>query len=278
MTNPVVRSATRQALAALHEEQNSVFEGRVSADSLVSIANELYAVADLLVAQPGLRRTLGDPASAPDSRAGIADALLTGKVGKQALQIVTAAVRERWSTQWNLVDALEDAGDGALFAAAEKQHALDTVEDDLFRLERILQSQGDVAALLDELTVEPVRRTGLLDTLVKGKVSAVTLDLLHHAIGSQRKRSIALAIDGLLETAAARRNRSVARVTSAVPLTDAQEQRLAGVLSQMYGGEMSVRTALDPNVQGGLVIRVRDEIIDGSIAHAFAQVRTALAS
>jgi F-type H+-transporting ATPase subunit delta len=39
-----------------------------------------------------------------------------------------------------------------------------------------------------------------------------------------------------------------------------------------------VRTALDPRVRGGLVVRVRDEVIDGSVAHAFAQVRAALAS
>jgi F-type H+-transporting ATPase subunit delta len=278
MTNPVMRSATRQALSTLREEENSVFEGRVSADTLISIASELYAVADVLVAQPGLRRPLGDPATAPDSRAGVVDELLSGKVSTHTLKIVTAAVRQRWSTQWDLVDALEDGGDGALFAAAEKQHALDTVEDDLFRLERILQNDGDVAALLDELTVDPKRRAGLLDKLVKGKVSDVTLDLLHHAVSSQRKRSITLAIDDLLEKAAARRDRSVARVTSAVPLTDAQERRLAGALSQIYGREMSVRTALDPNVQGGLVVRVRDEIIDGSIAHAFTQVRSALAS
>lgn len=278
MTNPVMRSATRQALHALREEENAVYDGRVSADTLMTIASELYAVADLLVAQPGLRRPLGDPATAPDRRAGVAETLLSGKVSTQTLRIVTEAVRQRWSTQWDLVDALEDGGDGALFAAAEKQKALDTVEDDLFRLERILQNEGAVAALLDELTVEPTRRTKLLDSLVKGKVSDVTLDLLHHAVSSQRKRSVTLAIDDLLEKGAARRDRSVARVTSAVPLTDAQERKLAAVLSKIYGHDMSVRTAVDPNVQGGLVVRVRDEVIDGSISHSFAQVRAALAS
>jgi F-type H+-transporting ATPase subunit delta len=66
-------------------------------------------------------------------------------------------------------------------------------------------------------------------------------------------------------------------VTSAVPLTDAQQQRLAAALSAMYGRAMSVRTALDPGVQGGLVVRVGDEVIDGSIAHKLAAARSALA-
>jgi F-type H+-transporting ATPase subunit delta len=69
----------------------------------------------------------------------------------------------------------------------------------------------------------------------------------------------------------------VARVVSAVPLSDAQEARLAAALSGIYGRAMSVRTALDPTVQGGLVVRVGDEVIDGSIATRFAAARAALA-
>jgi F-type H+-transporting ATPase subunit delta len=194
------------------------------------------------------------------------------------LQLVTAAVRLRWSTPWDLTDALEDAGDTALFAAADKRHTLDQVEDDLFRLERILDSEGDVAALLDEFTVAPERRIELLDRLVEGKVTDETLALLRHAVASQRKRNITLAIDALLAKAAARRERSVARVISAVPLSDAQQERLAAVLSEIYGRAISVRVALDPDVIGGLVVRVGDEVIDGSIATRFAQARAALAS
>jgi F-type H+-transporting ATPase subunit delta len=66
-------------------------------------------------------------------------------------------------------------------------------------------------------------------------------------------------------------------VVSAAPLSDAQEKKLAKVLSDIYGRPISVRTALDPDVRGGLVIRVGDEVIDGSIAARFAAARAALA-
>jgi F-type H+-transporting ATPase subunit delta len=273
----MIRSASRQALDALRTEEDAVFDGRISTDALKTIAGDLYSVANLLVAQPRLRRTLGDPATKADGRAELAEGLFSGKVGTEALGIVTAAVRLRWSTPWDLTDALEDAGDTALFAAAEKDDQLDQLEDELFRLERILEAEGEAAALLDEFTVEAPRRIELLDKLVKRKVSPITLELLHHAVTSQRKRSITLAIDDLLERATARQERSVARVVSAVPLTDAQEARLAAALTGIYGRAMSVRTALDPTVQGGLVVRVGDEVIDGSIATRFAAARAALA-
>jgi F-type H+-transporting ATPase subunit delta len=273
----MIRSASRLALEALHQQEDTVYSGRVSADTLSTIADELYAVADLLVGAPQLRRTLGDPATSADARAQLLERLLSGKVSKQALELATAAVRQRWSTPWDLTDALEGAGDDALFAAAEKSKRLDQVEDELFRLERILDANGEVVGLLDEQTVDPARRNALLDSLVSGKVSPATLSLLHHAVASQRKRSIVLAMDDLLDKAAARQDRSVARVVSAVPLSGAQQERLATALTRIYRRAISVRTALDPDIRGGLVIRIGDEVIDGSIATEFAAVRAALA-
>jgi F-type H+-transporting ATPase subunit delta len=273
----MMRSASRQALAALQEQEAAVFNGRASADTITGVAGELYSVADLLVAQPRLRRTLGDPATSADARTALLEKLLSGKVSKQTLTLVRAAVGLRWSSAWDLADAVEGAGDDALFAAAERGRSLDRVEDELFRFERILDTEGELAGTLDEFAVDPQRRIALLDSLVKDKVSPITLELLRHAVTSQRKRSITMAIDDLLEKAAARQARSVARVISAVPLTDAQQQRLTAALSDMYGRAISVRTALDPEVRGGLVVRVGDEVIDGSIATRFAAARAALA-
>lgn len=271
----MIRSASRRAITALREQ--GAPDRRASVATLTTLAEQLYAVADVLVSQPRLRRTLGDPATAPEGRSKLVETLFGGKIGTAALKVSKAAVAQRWSTPWDLTDALEGAGDDALFAAAEKDGQLDQVEDELFRLERVLASDGDLSGLLDELTVPPERRIALLDSLVAGKVTPISLALLHHAIASQRKRSILLAVDDLLQQAAARRERSIARVLSAVPLTAAQERRLAGALEQMYGRTMSIRTALDPSVRGGLIVRVGDEIIDGSIASKFTEARSALA-
>jgi F-type H+-transporting ATPase subunit delta len=271
----MLRSASRQAITALREQ--AAPDKRASAADLTTLADELYAVADVLVRQPRLRRTLGDPATKAEGRSGLVEQLFGGKVGPAALAVAKTAVAQRWSTPWDLTDALEGAGDDALFAAAEKDGQLDQVEDELFRLERILGADGDLTGLLDESTVPAARRNELLDSLVANKVSPVTLALLRHAVSSQRKRSVLLAIDDLLQQAAARRQRSVARVISAVPLTKTQEKRLAAALKQFYGRNISIRTAIDPAVRGGLIVRVGDEIIDGSIATRFTEARAAVA-
>ena len=270
----MIHSASRRAAANLAARQLTLLDGAKAAD-LVAIADELHGAGTVLVGQPRLRRILGDPATHPDARADLAADVFRGKVGDIAMQIVRAAVSERWSSPWDLSDALESAGDDALFAAAEKNGTLDEVEDELFRFERVLNSNGSLAGLLDEQSVPGARRVELLSSLVKNKVSPLTFTLLSHAATSDRKRSLTLAIDDLLEQAARRRERSIARVISAAPLTDAQQTRVTEVLSEVYGRPITIRAAVDPGVRGGLAVRVGDEVIDGTIASRLAEVRAA---
>jgi F-type H+-transporting ATPase subunit delta len=269
------RAASREALVAVRERSDAV--SQESADTLLTIARELHSVADLLVDQPRLRRSLADGSTDPDGRASLLGRLLTGRISQPALDIAQTAVRQRWSSPWDLTDGLTLAGDDAVFAAAERAGTLDEVEDELFRFGRVLAGQSDLAALLDDQSVAAERRLGLLRSIIDGKVQRTTQELLEQAVASARSRSIEIAIDHLLGEASRLRSRSVALVLTAVPLTDQQESRLANALTSIYGRQISVRTALDPSVRGGLLIRVGDEVIDGSVATRFAQARAALA-
>ncbi|MEO6886115.1 MAG: F0F1 ATP synthase subunit delta [Jatrophihabitantaceae bacterium] len=272
-----MRSASRAAAKVLREVKRPALERQESVDALTALASELYAIADLLVAQPRLRRTVGHSSTPVEGRVQLIEGLLRGRTGDSALEITVAAVRARWSSPWDLTDALEGAGDDALFAAAERNGELQIVEDELFWFERILNSESDLLTLLDEPAVDASRRIELLDRVIGGKVHPVTNELLRHGVVSERKRSITLTIDDLLDEAAARRSESTARVLSAIELDGPQLTRLTSALSNLYGRQMTVRTATDATVRGGLVIRVGNEVIDGSVAERLVSARAAVA-
>jgi F-type H+-transporting ATPase subunit delta len=273
-----MQAASREAADEVRTELDAVL-GRFSATSgMTELAEQLYAVAELLTAAPQVRRRLADSAAPVEARSGLAERLLSGKVSASALRVVTAAVSQRWSAAWDLVDVLETGADTVLLAAAESEGVLDAVEDELFRLERILDAESSLTTLLDESTVPGPRRAELAGQVLSGKVHPLTLALVRHAVTTQRKRSVLLAVDDLIEAAGARRHRSIARVVSAVELTDQHQGDLAERLSEMYGRRIEVRTAIDPRVRGGLVVRIGDEVIDGSVATRFTQIREALAS
>jgi F-type H+-transporting ATPase subunit delta len=167
-------------------------------------------------------------------------------------------------------------GNQALFASAERNGTLSTVEDELFRFGRILDGEPGLSTLLDDQTESLERRQGLLRSLIDGKVDPSTVALVHQAL-ARRRRGFAMQVQNLAADASGRQGRSIAQVRSAVPLNAAQEARLAQLLSDTYGRSIGVRVEVDPSVRGGLVIRVGDELIDGSVATRLAAVRSALA-
>lgn len=273
----MMRSASREASVRLRRSREELVAADDSAESLIGLGKELYSVASLLVTQSRLRRALGDPATAPDSRVELANRLLGGKISAVALSVSTTAVQQRWSSPWDLADAMELSGDDMLFAAAEREGVLRKVEDELFRFERVLDASAELTTLLDDRSVDMDRRVRLLTSVLAGKVHPITAELLEHAVRSDRTRSVVVAIDDLLEAAAERQSLSVARVSTAVELSEQQRQRLSAALTALYGRPISLRTAIDPKVRGGLVVRVGDEVIDGSIAARLVGARTALA-
>ena len=55
-----------------------------------------------------------------------------------------------------------------------------------------------------------------------------------------------------------------------------QEQRLADSMTRLYGRPISLQVELDPDLLGGLVVRIGDELIDGSVAGKLAAARRKL--
>ena len=78
------------------------------------------------------------------------------------------------------------------------------------------------------------------------------------------------------ERAAETRSKALAEVRSAVPLDDETVERLAAALSKATGKKVEVKVIVDESVIGGIVARIGDTVIDGSIARRMDSLRQAL--
>jgi F-type H+-transporting ATPase subunit delta len=210
---------------------------------------------------------MSDASARPDDRAGLARRLLGSQISPTALTVVEAVARQRWSRPLDLVEATETLAVEAALDAAEARAELDGVEDELFRFGRIIAGDDDLLRILGDRTAPREGKTALLDRLLAGKVSPVTERLVRNSLTSPNVHNAENVVERLSEVAARRRGMSVAHVTSAVALTAVQERRLSEVLERLYGRSIGLQVQVDPAVLGGLVIRVGDEIIDGSITH-----------
>lgn len=269
-----MQAASREALATTRARLDERVAGLGAGDQ--ELGGELFEITSVLVRERALRRLLADPATAEADRTRLADTVFGGKVSDAAMATLTDLVTARWSQPGDLVVAAETLARRARLAVAERDGSLEEVEDELFRFARVLDSETRLREMLIDQTQPEQGRLELLDGLVGGKVRPVTLELLHQAVRLPRGRTLDAVVTELAELAAARRERSVARITAAAPLTAEQERRLTDALSRMYGRAVSVQVELDPDQLGGLVIRVGDEVIDGSVAARLARARQEL--
>ncbi|AEA23917.1 F0F1 ATP synthase subunit delta [Pseudonocardia dioxanivorans] len=274
-TETQLQSASRESLADAVRRLDAVVDSSAGAD-LAILGDDLFAVERLLESEPALRRHLADPAVAPEARTELARRLLEGKIGAAALDLVSTLVSARWSRSIDLLDALEALARRAVLGVAEKDGSLDEVEDQLFRFGRILDREPQLARLLADRSTPADKRVGLLSELLRGKASTVTTTLLEQAVRSPRGLALDIVAGQLAELAAARRDRYVAHVRSAVALTDQQEQRLTESLGRLYGRPISLQVEHDPEILGGLVVQVGGELIDGSVAGRLAAARRGL--
>lgn len=270
-------AASRQSYATAAEHLDRV-AADATPEALAGTADELLAVAELLVGQPRLRRALADPARTGADRAGLLRGLLAGEVGQQTQELLDTLVAGRWSSGTDLLGGCEQLGAQALLASAERAGTLAEVEDELFRFGQVVASDPQLAAAIGDRAVPVERRATLTDSLLAGKATDVTVRAVRMALGGFGGRSVTGALTRLVELAAERRDLSVAYVTVATPLTEAEEQRLGTALSARYGRDVSVKTTVDPLVLGGARVQVGADLYDGTIARRLHQARNALAS
>ncbi|MFD6532585.1 F0F1 ATP synthase subunit delta [Streptomyces sp. NPDC060184] len=259
-----MNSASREALAAARERLDALTDS-TSVDAS-KLADELASVTALLQREVSLRRVLTDPSQSGQAKAELAARLLGGQVSGEAVDLVSGMVRSRWSQSRDLVDSVEELASIADLTAAQRSGALDDVEDELFRFGRIVSSDTALRSALTSRTASAAAKGALLRSLLGGKSRPVTERLVTRLVTQPRGRSLEAGLESLSKLAADRRDRTVAIVTSAVPLTDTQKQRLGAALAKIYGRQMHLNLDVDPEVLGGVSVRVGDEVINGTIA------------
>jgi len=161
----------------------------------------------------------------------------------------------------------------ALFEIARAEGSLETVERELFSVARAIEGSDELRNALTDQRLPVERRQGIVEQLLGDRANPTTNALVSFIVGSGRARDLPQIVDHLVERAAADRAEEVAEVRTAIPLDDSQRQRLAEVLGKATGKKVSVKVVVDPKILGGVVARVGDTVIDGSVLHRLNQLR-----
>ncbi|RVQ65490.1 F0F1 ATP synthase subunit delta [Croceicoccus ponticola] len=154
----------------------------------------------------------------------------------------------------------------ALFDLAVEQNQVTAVEGDLDRLRQAILASDDLAALLRDPAVSRAAAGSAVAALAKHLgLAELTAKFLGALTQNRRLGSLPDMIRAFHAIAAAQRGEVAADVTSAHALTDMQLAALTAKLTARQGRDVKVRTSVDPEILGGLIVKIGSQQIDGSI-------------
>lgn len=278
------------------------------AGTTAALQDVLESFSAALVRSEELRRALTDPSIPVAQRRGVVSDLLARRGGPEASAVVAYVVGAERAPELPAVlaqveglvaeeRARAEAGEPApaepaanraavrdrlrgfvelTLAAVRDLAEVDEVEDELFRMARVVDASPELESALTAPEIPLPPRQSVLHDLVGGKVRQTTEDVLAYTLRAGRLRSLARTIDWLVELTAEERGRRIAEVRTAVDLDEGQRSRLAEALGRATGREVELRVVVDPEVIGGMAVSLGDTVIDGTVRHRLAQLRDAL--
>jgi F-type H+-transporting ATPase subunit delta len=164
------------------------------------------------------------------------------------------------------------------FEIARGEGQLERVENELLTIARTFETARELRSSLTDPQLPLDRKQGVIDQLLGGRAAALTVGLIQLLVSQNRVTDLPDIAIAVASVAAASREKELAEVRSAVPLDDATIERLTAALARATGKQVEVKVILDPAVIGGIVARVGDTVIDGSIAKRIDSVRQAVRS
>lgn len=274
-----MRRSSRMSVDAAQSVVSRILSPTFSeTDQGLRVAEELFAIADMVRDDSRLGRSLTDPARAREDKVRLADDLFAATVTSQTLEVIHTLVEGEWSSSSDIIEGLEQVGIHALLRDAKSHDGLDRVLSELSDIHQVLLSNRELRTQLSVLgRGSSDDRAALAEKIFGPHVSAWTLRIVRRQVGRLNKGQLMSHLRHIAQDAASLKDENLVSVISAGPLTDTQMHRLQTMLSEKLGETVSIDMTYDPSLIGGFRIISGDLVIDSSIATRLRQLHQSLA-
>jgi len=150
-------------------------------------------------------------------------------------------------------------------AAPQERNMVDQIESELLEIRTILKNNIELQKVLYHPQIVTADKKDLLDQLFEGKISEITSNFLALLVDGRREKYFSDIVDEYVALANESRGVVEANVTSAIELKDEEKSELNSILAKLTGKKVQTIYDVDPAIVGGVIVRIGDKIIDGSI-------------
>ena len=158
-----------------------------------------------------------------------------------------------------------------------EQNVLTPIVADVDRLRELIEQSEEFTQLIHSPILSPQFKGETFQQLFTDAMQPLTVNFLQLLALKQRERYLVAIMDAfsaIVDEAAGRR---IAKVTTAVPITTEQEERLVQQLSMYSGKQVRLETITDPQIQGGFIVQLEDTVFDASVATQLQRLKQQLA-
>jgi F-type H+-transporting ATPase subunit delta len=165
----------------------------------------------------------------------------------------------------------------ALFELAREKKAIDGVGAGLASLKKALADSADLRALTtNPLVTREASSKGVAELAKAMKLDKLTSNFLGVLAQNRRLAELGSVIASFESLASAHRGEATADVTSAHKLDAAQVKALKAKLKTKVGRDVAVNLNVDPQILGGLIVKIGSQMIDSSIKTRLNTLATAM--
>ena len=165
----------------------------------------------------------------------------------------------------------------ALFELAKEQKQLDQVERDVATFRAMLEASADLTRLVRSPIISANAQARALEAvLARAAISGFTSNFLRLLVRNRRLFAVGDMLKAFQDLLAHERGEISADVASAHPLSGEQMQVLSDSLKASIGKNVQIRTRVDPNLLGGLVVKVGSKMIDSSLRTKLNNLKVAM--
>ncbi|WP_022884226.1 F0F1 ATP synthase subunit delta [Glaciibacter superstes] len=262
-------SATREALASTR----AALADRISAVDLAT-GEDLFNAGRVISNSSQLLTAIADPSVDAAAKSTLVARVFGGATSPVALDLLQAVAAASWSNQDDVLAGIEDLGLRVTAVSAPRNVS---IEDELFAFGAAVSSDAELELALASKLGENAAKVSLVNSLLEGKVSQQTIQIVRHLVQLPRGRRIGELLRHAASVVADQGGTVIATVISASPLVPAQLDRLKKSLAGRYGRDLTVNLVIDPELVGGVRVQIGDDVIDGSIATRLNDLRLQLA-
>jgi F-type H+-transporting ATPase subunit delta len=161
----------------------------------------------------------------------------------------------------------------AFMELAEKQDMLDKFDYDLALVKETIKTNKELQDFLEHPLIQSNDKKEVIDRIFREHISIYSLNLIKLLIDKNRIFILALLADHYKALLNKKRNISTAQIITAIEIDEDTKNRVKEKLEMVFNKTIEIKTVLDKEIIAGMIVKVGDKVLDGSIKTKFENMK-----